>query len=107
MIKSIRLQQFRSYGDVSFDFSPSVNIIVGPNASGKTNLLEAILVVARGSSYRAKDSELVAFSESWARLEAHDPEDGTRLVLVEQQGERARKQFKINDTSLQRLSLPR
>jgi DNA replication and repair protein RecF len=46
-ISSIRLQNFRSYTlDESFEFEPGVNIIVGPNASGKTNLLEAVLVLS-------------------------------------------------------------
>jgi len=71
MITDIRLQQFRSYQDASFECSPSVNIIVGPNASGKTNLLEAILVVARGSSYRVRDQDLIMFGQPWARLDAH------------------------------------
>ncbi len=69
MIQSIRLQHFRSYTDDSFEFTPSVNIIVGPNASGKTNLLEAILVMARGSSYRALDEELVELNQPWARID--------------------------------------
>jgi DNA replication and repair protein RecF len=64
MITSIRLQNFRSYADESFEFEPGVNIIVGPNASGKTNLLEAVLVLARGTSYRAKDYELIQFSKN-------------------------------------------
>jgi DNA replication and repair protein RecF len=71
MITDIRLQHFRSYSDASFDIDPGVNIIAGPNASGKTNLLEAVLVIARGSSYKAKDVELVQFGSSWARLDAH------------------------------------
>jgi DNA replication and repair protein RecF len=71
MITDLRLQHFRSYTDESFEFSPGVNIIVGPNASGKTNLLEALLVLCRGGSYRVKDSELVGFNEPWARLDAH------------------------------------
>jgi DNA replication and repair protein RecF len=70
MIQDIRLQHFRSYADDSFEFSPAVNIIVGPNASGKTNLLESILVVARGGSYRVKDGDLVEFGAPWARLDA-------------------------------------
>ena len=70
MINSIRLQQFRSYTDESFEFSPNVNIIVGPNASGKTNLLEALLCVCNGSSYRAKDADLIAYTKDWARLDA-------------------------------------
>jgi DNA replication and repair protein RecF len=107
MITDLRLQQFRSYLDSSFDFSPSVNIIVGPNASGKTNLLEAVLVAARGSSYRAKDAELIAYEQPWARLEAHGADNEIRLVLIEQSGERAQKQFKINDLPFKRLGLTR
>jgi DNA replication and repair protein RecF len=71
MIADIRLQHFRSYTDEVFEFTPAVNIIVGPNGSGKTNLLEAVLVVARGSSYRVKDAELVQYDQPWARLDAH------------------------------------
>lgn len=75
VINDLRLQNFRSYVDDSFELSPGVNIIVGPNASGKTNLLEAILMIARGASYRAKDTDLVRFEAHarlpWARLDAH------------------------------------
>lgn len=70
MITDIRLQHFRSYTDEAFEFTPAVNIIVGPNGSGKTNLLESVLVVARGSSYRVKDHELVQYDQEWARLDA-------------------------------------
>lgn len=102
----LRLQHFRSYTDDSFEFDPGVNIIVGPNASGKTNLLEAILVLSTGKSYRAKDSELVQFNQPWARLEAHtDREDRTlKLQKVE---EALSKSFIIDDQSLSRLTLAR
>src|SRR5206468_5964645 len=68
-------------------FTPGVNIIVGPNASGKTNLLEAILVLARGSSYRVRDAELVQYEEPWARLDAHD-DAGLRTVKIVRSEER-------------------
>lgn len=71
MINDIRLQHFRSYTDEVFEFTPAVNIIVGPNASGKTNLLESLLVIARGASYRVKDAELIEYDQPWARLDAH------------------------------------
>ncbi len=71
MISDIRMQHFRSYSDETFEFAPGVNIIVGANASGKTNLLEAILVVSRGSSYRAKDTELIQYDQDWARIDLH------------------------------------
>lgn len=69
MITSLRLQNFRSYRDESFEFNNGVNIVVGPNASGKTNLLEAVLVLSQGKSYRAKDQELVMFGKPWSRLD--------------------------------------
>ncbi len=82
MITDLRLQHFRSYDDSSFELSPGVNIIVGPNASGKTNLLEAVLVLARGSSYRAKDADLVHFKRPWARLDAHMANDAQRTMKL-------------------------
>lgn len=104
MLESIRLQNFRSYVDDSFEFDPGVNIIVGPNASGKTNLLEAVLMVARGSSYRAKDAELLQFDAPWARLEARTP-DGARIVKLQKEYVTAKKTFEIHEQLFQRLSL--
>lgn len=80
MISDIRLQNFRSYIDEAFEFAPGVNIIVGPNASGKTNLLEAVLVLARGASYRVKDNELVRYDQPWSRLDAHIASDNPPVV---------------------------
>jgi DNA replication and repair protein RecF len=104
MINDIRLQQFRSYADASFEFNPRVTIIVGPNGSGKTNLLEALLVVARGSSYRVHDAELVQFGAAWARLDARllDPE-ATRTVKITNLP-RPTKTYELNDKPYQRLS---
>ncbi|HSX32494.1 MAG TPA: DNA replication and repair protein RecF [Candidatus Saccharimonadales bacterium] len=103
MITDLRLQHFRSYTDASFELDAGVNIIVGPNASGKTNLLEAVLVIARGSSYRAGDAELVQFDASWARLDADTP-NGKRTVKLQQQtGEKWLKTFDIDGQALARL----
>ncbi len=82
MVTDLRLQHFRSYKDASFELSPGVNIVVGPNASGKTNLLEALLVLARGNSYRAKDTELIQFKKTWARLDANLSNGGKRTVKI-------------------------
>lgn len=103
MIQDVRLQHFRSYGDDSFEFGPSVNIIVGPNASGKTNLLEAILVLARGSSYRAHDAELVKFDQPWARLDALVDNDQRTVKLVQQPS--PEKVYEIGGRVFRRLTL--
>lgn len=105
MISDIRLQQFRSYGDESFEFGEGVNIIVGPNGSGKTNLLEAILVLARGSSYRVPDIELVSFEADWFRLDAHiEPIDVLRTIKFKSVP-RPTKTYEIQEKVFQRLSV--
>lgn len=102
MIHSIRLQQYRSYSDDSFEFDKGVNIIVGPNASGKTNLLEAIMVSCVGSSYRVADTELLQHDTEWARLDMQV--DGTaRTVKVEQKNNRTLKTFMIEGSVKKRL----
>jgi DNA replication and repair protein RecF len=107
MITDLRLQHFRSYKDASFEIEPGVNIIVGPNASGKTNMLEALLVMARGGSYRARDVDLVAFGADWARIDADLP-DGKRVVKLQRQGEdKVAKSFEVDDQSFTRLSQAR
>ncbi|MBM3209184.1 DNA replication and repair protein RecF, partial [Candidatus Shapirobacteria bacterium] len=53
-IKSIKLQNFRNYREKVFSFDKDTTLIVGPNASGKTNLLEAIYLLATGKSFRAE-----------------------------------------------------
>lgn len=103
MLQSIRLQHFRSYDDASFEFVPGVNIIVGPNAGGKTNLLEAILVLARGSSYRSSDSEIVAFGQPWARLDAFV--DGTEHIVKLVREPKQEKVYDIGGRIYRRLSL--
>ena len=72
MLTDVRLRHFRSYSDAAFEFDPGVNIIVGPNASGKTNLLEAILYLCRGSSYRGRDIQLIEHDQPWASLTGHN-----------------------------------
>ncbi|MBI1857040.1 DNA replication/repair protein RecF [Candidatus Saccharibacteria bacterium] len=102
MITDIRLQNFRSYKDESFELGLGVNIIVGPNTSGKTNLLEAIQILCNGSSYRAKDNQLVRYKKPWARLDAHT-KNGQRTVKLERSGDGVKKSFEIDKQIFVRL----
>ena len=106
MIADLRLQHFRSYTDTLFEFGNGVNIIVGPNGSGKTNLLEGILVLCRGGSYRAIDRELVQHGEEWARLDGH-VHDQERVVKLQLFGETVKKEYATGGTVLKRLPLAR
>lgn len=104
MITDLRLQHFRSYKDASFELSPSVNIIVGPNASGKTNLLEAVLVLARGGSYRAKDNELIQFEKPWARLDGHSENNTQRTIKIVSEPVPS-KTYELDEKVFKRLTL--
>ncbi len=102
MIADLRLQHFRSYADSSFEFGSGVNIIVGPNGSGKTNLLEAVLLLCRASSYRAADRELIQHDEPWARVEGH-VQDQQRVIKLQTQGELIKKEYVFGGETLKRL----
>lgn len=105
MINDLRLQHFRSYQDDSFEFDQGVNIIVGPNASGKTNLLEAVLVACVGGSYRSGIGELIQHGQTWARLDTHS-EDASRVVKFEAlDGGRPKKTYQIDGSTFARLPL--
>lgn len=105
MFTDLRLQNFRSYKDDSFELSEGVNIVVGPNASGKTNLLEAVLVLALGKSYRARDQELIRFNKPWARIDGHTSVGLRTIKLVLEDGERAKKEVSIDDLAVKKLTL--
>lgn len=63
-ISSLSLRGFRSYKSGNFEFSPGVNIVCGPNARGKTNLLEGIYMLSGAYSWRSrKRAELVNFGK--------------------------------------------
>ncbi len=106
MISSIRLQHFRSYADASFEFEAGVNIIVGPNGSGKTNLLEAILAICSGGSYRARDIDLIQFGKAWARLDGQF-EKHRRILKLVVDASTVQKTFDVDDKPYKRLSLER
>lgn len=64
-LSKIHLRNFRTYEAALIELSPGINIVYGPNATGKTNLLEAIYLLATGSSPRtARDADLVQAGKS-------------------------------------------
>ena len=85
-LNNLVLQDFRNYERLSLDFEPGVNLIVGRNAQGKTNLLEAIGYLGSGKSFRAqKTSELVRFETDFAdvygNVTSQEREQSLRWVL--------------------------
>ncbi len=68
----LTLEDFRSYDIAEVELAPGITAFVGANGAGKTNLLEAIYLCARGESPRAgEDPELVRWGRSVARVRTH------------------------------------
>jgi len=68
-LKQLSLTGFRNYKKKDFDFGERLNVVWGKNASGKTNLLEAIYLLSLGESFRAKKiDEMVNFDEELGRV---------------------------------------
>ena len=82
----LKLRDFRNYEELELDFDPGVNLIVGKNAQGKTNLLEAIGYLGSGKSFRAqRTAEMVRFGAEFADISgnvfAQDRQQSLRWVL--------------------------
>ena len=68
-LETLYLRSFRNYAEETVEFSPGVNLIVGDNAQGKTNLLEAVSFLGSGRSFRAqKTGELIRFGAEFGEL---------------------------------------
>jgi len=70
-LNSLNLQNFRSYSSKSFNFVPNTNLILGPNGSGKTNILEAIFLLSGTNSFRASRlSQMISWQEKFTSVQA-------------------------------------
>ena len=68
-LESLTLKKYRNYGDLTLEFSDGVNVFLGENAQGKTNLLESIYVLALARSHRtSSDKDLIQWSEKEATI---------------------------------------
>lgn len=71
-LKHFIAQNYRNLQQLDVVFDPNVNIFIGQNAQGKTNLLEAIYFLALTRSHRtANDKELIAFGQDYANISGH------------------------------------
>lgn len=105
MLKSISLQNFRSYSKDIFSFE-NTTLIVGPNTSGKTNLIESIYLLSNGKSFRTeKDIQMIKFNHDFARIKAETEGTLLEIILTNSQnsfGKQAKK-FLVNGVARRRV----
>ena len=81
-LKRLHIRNFRNIADEVIEFSSKINIFIGENGQGKSNLLEAIHFLSTGRSFRgALTSELIAHGENYFSLEAVIERDGFNEYL--------------------------
>ena len=105
-LNQLALAHFRSYDSKLIKFDYPTSIIAGPNAAGKTSIIEAIHLLASGDSLRAtKIEQMIGFEQELARVkgkvQASDDEVTLEVILTrgEVQGKKVQKRiFSINDT---------
>ena len=69
IIKKLKAKNFRNIKDAEIEFSPGVNLLLGKNAQGKTNIIECIYMFSRGKSFRhTDDKSLGRFGEDGFRV---------------------------------------
>ncbi len=95
-ICKIHLTNFRNFQDEIVEFGPRRNLLLGANAQGKTNVLEAIHMLGVGRSHRdRKDANLVGFGEAYYRVEGVFEHIGVRTTIEVGYSEE-RKRIRIN-----------
>lgn len=101
----IRVNNFRNIVDAEIEFDKGVNVLVGENAQGKTNLLEAIFYASVGKSFRAgHSSEIIRFGEDMAEISV-DFSDSLRNQNINMRiFKDKRRRVEINHVKIDKLS---
>lgn len=104
-ITNIKLQNYRNYENLEIDLENGLNLFVGNNAQGKTNLLESIYVSSHGKTYRtSKDQELIKFGADFLSIEIKmdkaDREENIKIRITNNK----EKIIEINNLKIKKLS---
>lgn len=104
ILRKIKLVNFRNYKNFNVDFKKNINIIIGDNAQGKTNILESIYTLALTKSYRTtNDSNLIRLNQEKFMItgEIKDEKVFKKVSLELYKGN---KVAKINDNIVNKIS---
>ncbi len=102
-ILNLKLLNFRNYAKLDIHFNPEKNIIIGQNGMGKTNIVEAIYVLAFTKSFRGSKEDVVIKNNcDLARVEGtiQDKYTNDYKVIIKENG----KKVKINNTNIDKIS---
>lgn len=100
-IKTLQVQNYRNIESMVLECHPSVNVLVGDNGQGKTNLIESIVYMSLGRSFRInQDIALIKTDEAFAKIESKSQEGEELSIVISKTG----KYITRNGAVLKRLS---
>jgi len=109
-LRRLQLRNHRNYASLDLTPGPGVNVFIGANGQGKTNLLEAVAMLALSASPRARrEVELVGPVGSGSRIEAEiDSGDLVRelAITLDVEGDRARRTIEVDGARRRAIDLP-
>ncbi|MCX8008735.1 MAG: DNA replication and repair protein RecF [Patescibacteria group bacterium] len=98
MLQSLTLQNFRSHKKITVQFHPQITMIIGPNASGKTNILEAIYALSIGKHFRAeRETDVISWGDSWAKVTGEITDYKLQILITQ------KKQLFVNGISRRQI----
>jgi len=95
-ITKVRLQNFRNYGSFEFDVSPDTTIIIGHNAIGKTNIIEAVQLLTMMESFRKPSWEEVTQWETDTASFSLEAVEDKRQIEIECRIEDGKRTYLLN-----------
>ncbi len=102
-IEHIKLLNFRNYDYLELDFNPNINIFIGNNGQGKTNILESIYVLSLSKSNRSgQDADLIEFNKDFLTVSGKIEKDDLKKNL-EVYIDNYRKKVSINGKEIHRI----
>jgi DNA replication and repair protein RecF len=104
-LKSLMLQHFKNYNSQQFEFAEGINCIVGPNGSGKTNLLDAIHMLSlTKSAFNHIDHDLIMEGNDFLRMKADINNDSKQNTIEIRLKSGEKKEVFWNENAYQKLS---
>lgn len=103
-IEQLQLKNYRNYKELDISFDKMINVIIGENAQGKTNMMEAIYLLAVTKSHRTpREKELIKWDESYAKINGKVSKRNRSFpleIIISSKGKKA----KLNGIEQKRLS---
>lgn len=100
---ALTIEHFRNYAHAHVELAPGLNLILGDNAQGKTNFLEAVYYISRGRSFKSvRENDIIQFGEESGKLLAQIDRQGRKRKVEVDFARGKKRSYKINDIPIDR-----